>query len=363
MKVLQLLYSGLGGHGSVVKSLISSDKEENWSNQIVFYGIEDLLPAYEEFCLQNQVPFICIKKKRGISLLSVKRVFSAFISLNPHVIILHSPTLILPAWLYCILKRKKLYVVEHTPHSTKGVAERIATLLALFLARKVICLSKAYQAELQERAFLLDIYKRTVVIRNGIDLKRFCPFSLKRREGFHIGMAGRFSSQKNQELLLASAIAGFADNRLSKDIHLHFAGDGETKDRLEKLASVNGLDGQVHFHGLLDESELLDFFRKMDLYVHASFAETMCTSVMQAMACGLPVLGSDIPGINDLIPEKSDYLRLLSNNDADIWIDNILLYYSQPDILTKNGHSARYAAELFFSAEKSFEGYNKLILN
>lgn len=362
MRVIQVLYSGLGGHGSVVSSLVQADRAGTWSHRLIFYGVEDLLPAYQAFSRDYRIPYIYVKKRRGVFRLPGKEVYNGFASLQPDAIILHSPTLILPAWLYCLRHRKKLFVVEHTPHASKGRAERIATLLSLLLARKVVCLSETYRKELQKRVPFLDLSKRTVVIRNGIDLSRFSPLPVKERQEFHIGMAGRFSSQKYQELVLQTAIAGFANGQLDKQVHFHFAGEGETLNRLKKLAAEKGLESQVHFHGLLGETEMLAFFRQLDLYVHASFAETMCTSVMQAMACGLPVVGSDIPGINDLLPAGDNTIVLLPNNEPETWLKQMLSYRDRI-LRDSKAVQARQAAEKHFSATVTFDRYSQLIAN
>lgn len=362
MKVTQVLYSGLGGHGSVVTSLVLADKTNRWQHSLIFYGIEDLLPAYREFCLTAALPFVSIKKKKGLFRLPGKEIYQAFSKQQPDIIILHSPTLVLPAWLYCIFNRKKLFVVEHTPLAIKGRAERMATLLSLLLARKVVCLSETYRMELQKRIPFFNTNKRTVLIRNGIDLDRFRPEPVKDSPEFHIGMAGRFSSQKNQALLVETAILGFTSGQLDKQVHFHFAGSGETLEELKQLITEKGLDKQVHLHGLLEEKEMLAFFSRLDLYVHASFAETMCTSVMQAMACGLPVIGSDIPGINDLLPAGDQTICLLPNDRPQNWLEYILTFKEKERRATEATRS-RKAAEVYFSAAESFSAYNQLITN
>lgn len=362
MKVAQVLYSGLGGHGSVVSSLVLADNKAEWRHQLVFYGIEDLLPAYRNFCLTRSIQFVYIRKRKGLFRLPGFKIFRAFSDLSPDILILHSPTLVLPAWFFCLLHRKKLFVVEHTPHVTKGKAERMASLLSLLLARKVVCLSESYRTDLKKQIPYLNIHKRTVVIRNGIDLDRFRPVPVKDSPEFHIGMAGRFSSQKNQALLIEAAILGFSGGQLDKQVHFHFAGSGETLEQLKQLITEKGLDKQVHFHGLLEEKEMLAFFSRLDLYVHASFAETMCTSVMQAMACSLPVIGSDIPGINDLLPAGDQTICLLPNARPQSWLEQILIYKDRERRIARSIRS-REAAELYFSAADSFSAYTQLITN
>jgi hypothetical protein len=56
LNVLQILYSGLGGHGNVAFSLIEGDESCKWSNQLCFFGIEELLPAYDKICTEKEIP-------------------------------------------------------------------------------------------------------------------------------------------------------------------------------------------------------------------------------------------------------------------------------------------------------------------
>lgn len=363
MKVTQVLYSGLGGHGSVVNSLILADKRKEWQHQLIYYGIEELLPAYQQFCEEQHIPNLYIRKKKGFLHFPCIQVIKAFNHQKPDCIILHSPTLILPAWLYCFFSGTKLFVVEHTPHVTKGKAEKIASIFSLLLARKVVCISTAYQKEFQQQVPMLKLTRRTVIIRNGINLDRFSPGPNKSNPEFHVGMAGRFTLQKNQRLIAEIAINGFKSGKWNNQLHFHFAGNGLELEKIKQWVAENQLEHHIHFHGLLKESELVGFFRNLDLYVHASFAETMCTSVMQAMACGLPVLASDIPGINDLIPDDSTSLILLPNNETGKWTDHILQYTRQKDLLKKRAALARRTAEQCFSAKTTFDSYTKLLLN
>ncbi len=359
MKVMQVLYSGLGGHGSVVTSMIEADKKKEWEHSLLFYGIEELLTGYKNFCINNNIPFAFIKKGKGIFKTGWRAIRIEFKKCNPDAIILHSPTLIFPAWLYCLASKKRLFVVEHTPHSTKGLAEKIASFFSILLARKVVCLSAEYRQKLQQQFRLLPVLRKTIVIQNGIDLEKFHPAVKPSGGELHIGMIGRFSIQKNQAMIIDAAIKGFASGQFDEAIHFHFAGNGETLEGLEKAVTDNGLAARVHFHGLLNEEELYEFLARLDVYVHASFAETMCTSVMQAMACGLPVIASDIPGINDIV-EKNKNAILFNNGDVSGLINGLTMMKNKNTRSEMSNNSRRIATEQF-SSLKTFSGYSNLI--
>lgn len=362
MKVLQVLYSGLGGHGSVVTSLIQADKKNKWEHCLLFYGVEDLLPAYHDFCTDNRIPFSFVKKNKGLFSTGWSSIRRALKKHDPDVVILHSPTLIIPAWLYSVFRGKKVYVVEHTPHATKPVSEKIASFISLTLARKIVCLSSVYRQQLEKQFRLLPVLKKTVVIQNGIDLDKFHVAAKTSSESMHVGMIGRFSTQKNQAMVIATALAGFSSGKLDKTIHFHFAGTGETLAELEKIVIEKRMEANVHFHGLLNEQEIISLLHKLDIYVHASFAETMCTSVMQAMACGLPVLGSDIPGINDIV-KAGDNALLFANNDTRMLLEQLTTLYKDANKRKAMAVSARQHATTFFSAEDTFNNYHSLLQN
>ena len=57
MKVLQLLYAGLGGHGSVAFSLISADVDRIWKSMLGFVGVEPLLATYDILCTNYGIDF------------------------------------------------------------------------------------------------------------------------------------------------------------------------------------------------------------------------------------------------------------------------------------------------------------------
>lgn len=362
MKVLQVLYSGLGGHGSVVTSLIQADKTKKWEHCLLFYGVEDLLPAYHDFCIENGIPFSFVKKNKGLFSTGWSPIRRALKKHDPDVVILHSPTLIIPAWLYSRFRGKKVYVVEHTPHATKSIPEKIASFISLLLARKIVCLSAEYRLQLQKQFRLLPVLKKTVVIKNGIDPGKFQVAANRSSATINIGMIGRFSTQKNQAMVIDTALAGFSSGKLDRTIHFHFAGTGETLAGLEKKVIESRMTSNIHFHGLLNEQEIISFLHGLDIYVHASFAETMCTSVMQAMACGLPVLGSDIAGINDIV-KAGDNALLFTNNDTGMLLEQLDALYKDVNKRKAMAVSARQHATTFFSAEETFNNYDSLLKN
>ncbi len=360
MKVLQILYSGLGGHGSVVTSLINADEKALWEHSLLFYGIEDLLPQYEKFCKDNKITYTFIQKKRGVFNSSSAKVRKFLKQINPDAIIIHSPNLILPVWLYSLGKKKKIIVVEHTPHNVKGFGENIASFLALIFAKKVICLTSIYQEQMRKKFFFMPVKNKMTIIQNGISLNRFKPIEKNATVNISVAMIGRFSPQKRQDLIINAVHKAVLQNKIDERIIFYLAGDGETKNMLVKKVIDLKLDKQIIFCGLLNEEQIIDLFAKSDIYLHASDAETMCTSVMQAMACGLPIVASNISGINNIVADGHNAF-LFDNSNPDKMICFITGLECNKQKREEMGIQARQFAETFFSIKKTFDKYNHLI--
>ena len=98
MRVAQVLYSGLGGHGSVALSLAGTASATGaWDCAMVFMGIEETLPAYRHACAANGYRHLEIRTRPGQAWRSWPSFYRALDALAPDVIVLHSVKAILPA--------------------------------------------------------------------------------------------------------------------------------------------------------------------------------------------------------------------------------------------------------------------------
>ena len=114
--------------------------------------------------------------------------------------------------------------------------------------------------------------------------------------------AGILNRGKNIEILIES---------LSKiemrNIYLLIVGDGSTeadlsyKDSLQGLAKKLGVDKKVIFTGWLEKEDLWKIYLASDLFVLPSLSEGMPNALLEALGAGLPCIGSNIPGIKDIL--------------------------------------------------------------
>jgi glycosyltransferase involved in cell wall biosynthesis len=154
------------------------------------------------------------------------------------------------------------------------------------------------------------------VIYNGIDTGRFSPgdqtlarnqlgLPLQRQL---IGCAARLHPVKGQHRLL-TLLKKFPDH-----VHAVLAGEGETKPALEALCRRLGVAHRVHFLGNVDD--MPSFYRAIDVFCLASDFEGLPLSPLEAQACNIPVVVTDVGGSRETVCPNSGYVVPLDDEAA-----------------------------------------------
>jgi teichuronic acid biosynthesis glycosyltransferase TuaC len=141
---------------------------------------------------------------------------------------------------------------------------------------------------------------RITVLRNGVDLEFFSPGSYEEERaafgltGHVILSVGRLVPGKGNSLII-DALARLPDSRLL------IAGDGPDRELLKRQASAKGVAARVRFLGSVPSKELRRYYRAADVLVLASANEGMPNVVLEAMACGTPVVATNVGGIPEVL--------------------------------------------------------------
>jgi glycosyltransferase involved in cell wall biosynthesis len=137
------------------------------------------------------------------------------------------------------------------------------------------------------------------VVPNYVDLDVFKPMPEVPKEEGLVCFVGRLAPQKNVEMLFdaCSRIDG---------IRLLVIGDGPLRDQLTDMAARLRLD--VEFHRSIANSELPRFLNRANAFVLPSHYEGCPKTLLEAMACELPVVGTDVEGIRDIVRDGENGL-------------------------------------------------------
>jgi glycosyltransferase involved in cell wall biosynthesis len=360
MKVLHILYSGLGGHGNVFFSMIEADRNKVFEYEALFNGVEGVRQEYIQRCTDKQIKWYYVFKKPGLDVGYYVGIYKKIRLSKPDILMLHGSGLILPSWLAKIFSRNKIKIIvrETQANHLKTKIEWFWLVFALLLANKVIFLSKEYKEEIGEKLSLISPERKQVVIPNGVDMDRFSQGKPGREDKVIIGMQSRLVKIKDHMTLIA-AMARLKEADPHIRYKLKIAGDGEYMGELKSHARKLQVEDIVEFSGMLNEEELVLFIQSLNIYVHASFGETMSTAIMQAMCCKVPIIASDVKGINNMI--RHNYTGILvpvnNVNELALQIAHLCADKDLQEVLKTNAY--KYA-QLNFSNKQMFEEYKHL---
>ena len=146
----------------------------------------------------------------------------------------------------------------------------------------------------------------TRVIPNIIDLDRFRP-------GDRVGENRSFTLivTRNLEAIygLGTAIKALSIARGSiPDMHLKIAGSGPQLPELQQLVGELGLQEQVKFVGRLGPAEIVSFYQSADGLLNPTTVDNMPNSLLEALACGVPVISTDVGGVSYIVVHESTAL-------------------------------------------------------
>jgi 1,2-diacylglycerol 3-alpha-glucosyltransferase len=186
------------------------------------------------------------------------------------------------------------------------------------------------------------------VVSNPIDTTLFRPASPEERRGLKavfgfsgatVLYAGRLATEKGIDVLIR-ALARIAP--LVPDAMLALAGHGTARTSLERLAEDMGVGSRVKFMGTLDKITLSRAMQGADVFAIASTSETQSMVTLQAMSCGLPVVGARWRALPETIAEGAGLLA--TPGDVDEFGDRIRELLAQPHLRVGMGARAAEAA-------------------
>ena len=238
----------------------------------------------------------------------------------------HSP---LFTFLYGLLKKKEFPLIM-TTHYLLDVKlnDSAATIYNSFIKRmtryigknvdRIICVNDDYIPVFKEWGVKPN---KLVYIPNGVDIKKFSSGKSKFENKFKnhkvILYFGRLHYQKNVDLLIRSFKS--IKEKVEK-VKLVIVGTGNDFDKLKKMS----LDDQdIIMTGFVSDEDLVNYLRVADVVVFPSRGENASFTLMEAMACELPVISSDVGNAKKILGEDRGVLlkRYTEEEIAEICID------------------------------------------
>jgi len=194
------------------------------------------------------------------------------------------------------------------------IQRRLGYRLAMKYANQIVAVSEeCRQSIIQWRHVSPD---RVSVIPYGVDLAKYRKDpTLSIRQNLNlpqnatvIGMVARLEPGKGHEVLLN------VFGKLDPAIHLVLAGDGTIKGDLQTQARHMGIEDRVHFLGV--RKDIINILNSIDLFALPSFSEGLPNSILEAMACSLPIVATHVGGIPEAIQDKKNGILIPPRNES-----------------------------------------------
>jgi glycosyltransferase involved in cell wall biosynthesis len=183
-------------------------------------------------------------------------------------------------------------------------------------------------------------------ISNGVDVEAFKPGEDKSRlrkvlqlpDKKTIIYTGRLSAEKGVDFLVRS----FSKVAGRRDCQLIIIGDGPEREYLLQLLDNSCRDASVHL--LTSTDDVAGYLNASDLFILPSRFEGLSNSLLEAMACALPVISTRVGGSTDIIEQGSNGLLIDTDNEEEVH-SAIARVFDDPDLAVRLGKKARETVE------------------
>jgi len=249
---------------------------------------------------------------------------------KPDIIHAHVFSAGVPAFILGRIYKIPVVITEHWsvfPLHILGKFDILKARFAMNRAKVILPVSK----DLEKAIKSYQIKNNFEIIPNVINTEIFHPSTLQnRKEEKRILLVALLLPIKGVPYLL-QAIAQLRQKR--QDFVLDIVGDGPNREEYEKLTKEWGLNRIVKFHGLKSTPEVAEFMRKCDFFVQPSLCETFGVTFIEAMACGKPIVATQIPVLQEKINKDIGILVPPKDIEAladatDYMLDNYQKYSS-----------------------------------
>jgi len=183
---------------------------------------------------------------------------------------------------------------------------------------------------------------KTIVFPWGVDLEHFKPNPQPSSAQTFTLFCNRSWEPRYGVDVLARAFVKVAQQR--EDVELVLLNGGSQGNVIRSILQRGGVLGRVTFGGQVSQIDLPRWYHMADLYISPSHVDGSSVSLMEALACGIPCLVSDIPANKEWIVEGENGWLFRDGNVDDL-ANKILAAMNQPDKLQRIGEAGRRTAE------------------
>jgi glycosyltransferase involved in cell wall biosynthesis len=208
--------------------------------------------------------------------------------------------------------------------------------------------------------FHLEPFREKILFAHEhfINLDRFMTNTSLQNRPPIIGFIGRISEEKG----VNNFVRALCDiHAVCRDVQFFIGGDGPQIDEVKSLIIGENLGGLVELSGWIAHDDIPAYLNRIKLLVVPSYTEGLPNIVLEAMACGTPVLATPVGGIPDIIEDaKTGFL--MENNSPECITKNVVRALGSPD-LERIADTALDFVQNNYSFDQTFKQWKSIIHN
>lgn len=225
----------------------------------------------------------------------------------------------------------------------------IAELFSTCFSHKLISVNKYYKKYYP--------FVETNTIYNGVDFSKLQPNKIRSgNKKIHFAFLGRLDEPKNPLDFIEAVYLLKKQNLLNENLIFTLAGDGELKEKCEKLIIYYQLKDVIHMVGWISDKN--QFFNKVDVLCQPSKWEAFGLVFVEAAYFEIPSIGTRVEGIPEVILDGKT--GLLFDGGAEHLMKCMLKFIQDPDLIIFLGKNAKSRALEMFSKENMVDSYKKI---
>jgi glycosyltransferase involved in cell wall biosynthesis len=290
------------------------------------------------------------------------RISFYFVKFNKYVdlwlFFLGSEIYIMPLILARLL-RKPVYCVLTSSASQMFMQDRQLffvkhfSRMGYFFANKIIIYSPRLISE-----WNLESYRQKILVayEHFLDFHTYNVTTPLSYRSPLIGYIGRLSSEKGVQHLLKALPIIFNDR---KDLRVMIVGDGPLKEYIEISLETEKILNRVDLTGWISHDNLPSYLNQLQLLILPSSTEGLPNIILEAMACGTPVLATPVGAIPDFLSDGETGF-IMKDNSPDCIAKNVIRALNSPD-RERIAENARRFVEENHTFEKTLENWRKIL--
>ena len=368
-RVLHVVYRfDTGGLENGVVNLINHMPTSAYRHAVV--ALTEVVPGFASRIQRNDVEFVSLHKPPGHGVKLYPQLVRLLRQLDPAIV--HTRNLAalecqVPAWWAGVPGR------VHGEHGRDvedldGSSRRHQWMRRAYspFVHQYVALSRDLGGYLTDRCGIKE--SRIAQIYNGVDTLLFTPSTGARpaiagcpfvdAQHWLVGTVGRMQTVKDQTLLARAFVGAVAQQpALRERLRLVMVGGGPLRDECLAILNTGGVGDLAWLPG--ERADVPDVMRGLDCFVLPSKAEGISNTILEAMACGLPVVATDVGGNAELV-DAGRTGCLVPAGDVEQLAAALISVATDPETARKWGQAGRERVERRFSLQSMVAAYQRV---